>query len=702
MIKLQNHLIRSAGIFLLILLAYHSFAQNFYCGNDLSYVNQMEDAGAVYKENMQSKDVYRIFADHGTNLVRVRLWVDPSWWQIPLQQPPGVKPYYSDIEDVKKTIRRSKEAGMQVMLDLHYSDFWADPGRQLIPRTWIGVAGNNEVLRDSVYNYTKRILTSLNAEGLMPEIVKVGNETNGGILKHIPEDGNSFEIKSTVSNSWSRHAVLFNAAIKAIREVGASATINPKIALHFTNKLSGQVGNYQNVINNGITDFDIMGISYYYAWHDGSIKELQSTITSLKSTFSNYQPMVVETGYLWTTENYDELGNIINVPDPAYLPVCPEKQLEYMIDYTRAVKKGGGIGVVFWEPAWVSTACSTPWGVGSSHDHVAFFDPVNTNFMNKGGGRWSEPHFYTDITTKKVIFQADMTGKDVSKGVYITGDFTAENGNWKIMPMLNEGKGIYSYYTFLNTGTTGAYYFLNDSKWEAREKVPAACANAFGTDRQYVISEFDITYLNGFGACGIPDKEPVQVTFKVDMTGQDQSRGVYVTGEINAWKIEKMNPEGNNIYSYTTGLMPYDTLAYYYLTTSTWTDYLNYRETVPPECALEWGSDRQIIVPGFDTIVGVKWASCESIVTSNHLLNQNRSIQIYPNPARGKLNIISDVDLQNSWLSISNIHGQVIRKEELRFVGLNQNIDVSDLLPGLYFFRIQSSTSLDIIKVILY
>ena len=77
MIKLQNHLIRSAGIFLLILLAHHSFAQSFYYGNDLSYVNQMEDAGAVYKENMQSKDVYRIFADHGTNLVRVRLWVDP-------------------------------------------------------------------------------------------------------------------------------------------------------------------------------------------------------------------------------------------------------------------------------------------------------------------------------------------------------------------------------------------------------------------------------------------------------------------------------------------------------------------------------------------------------------------------------------------------------------------------------------------------
>jgi arabinogalactan endo-1,4-beta-galactosidase len=692
---------RSLGILLLILPVFYSSAQNFYFGNDLSYVNQMEDAGTIYKENMQPKNVFQIFADHGTNLVRVRLWVDPSWWQSPLQQPVGVKSVYNDIADVKKTIRRSKEAGMQIMLDLHYSDFWADPGRQLVPRQWIGVANNNDLLRDSVYNYTKRILTELNAEGLMPEIVKVGNETNGGILKHIPED-NSFEIKSTVSNSWNRHAILFNAAIQAIREVGSGATINPKIAIHFTNNLSGQVGNFQNVINTGITDFDIMGISYYYAWHGGSIKELQSTIASLKSNFPNYEPMVVETGYLWTTENFDELGNIINTPDPEYLPVSPEKQLEYMIDYTRAVKNGGGIGVIFWEPAWVSTACNTPWGVGSSHDHVVFFDPVNTNFMNNGGGRWTEPQFYSDVSAKKVIFQVDMTGKDVSKGVYVTGDFTAENDNWKIIPMLNEGNGFYSHYTFLNSETTGAYYFLNDSNWSARETVPSACANANETDRQYIIPNTDVTYLNGFGICGIPDKEPVQVIFKVDMTGQDQSRGVYITGEINNWQIEKMHLDGNNIYSYATNLMPYDTLAYYYLTTSSWTDYLNYRETVPIECALEWGTDRQVIVPAVDSVIRVKWSSCERIVTSNYPVNRSGTIKIYPNPASGKVTVESDVSMENSILYISNTSGQLIKKVEFNSASGTENIDVTKIPPGIYFFNIQNNKNSETYKVILF
>ena len=660
----------------------------------------MEDGGAVYKENMQAKDVYHIFADHGTNLVRVRLWVDPSWWQSPLQQPSGVKPYYNDIVDVKETIRRSKEAGMKVMLDMHFSDFWADPGKQLVPRRWIGVATNNDLLRDSVYNYTKRILINLNSEGLMPEIVKVGNETNGGILRHIPQDGTSFEIKTTLSSSWSRHAIFFNAAIKAIREVGAIASINPKIALHFSNQLSGQVGNYRNVINSGITDFDIMGISYYYSWHKGSINELQSTIASLKSNFPKYQPMVVETGYLWSTKNFDSMGNIINDPDPAYLPVIPEKQLEYMVDYTRAVMNGGGIGVIFWEPAWVSTPCRTPWGVGTSQDQVVFFDPVNTNFMNNGGGRWTESRFYTDMTSRKVTFQVNMTGKDVSKGVFITGDFTAENGNWKLIPMANEGNGVYSYFTYLKSGSTGAFYYLNGNEWIARETVPSACAKMNGTDRKYIIPDTNVTYLSNFGTCGSQDIQPVKVTFKVDMSGQDQSRGVFITGEVTDWAIVKMTSEGNNIFSYSKSLTPGDTLAYYYLTTSTWTNYLNYREKIPTECALVWNSDRRIIVPDNDAQVEVAWASCSKILNVSSEQIQTGSINIYPNPATCQVNIIAGFNLENSMLSISNLEGRKIKQINLKSDS-SQNIDVNGIPPGLYILKIQGSNRINTFKIVL-
>lgn len=473
-------------------------AQSFYFGCDLSYVNQMEDCGAVYKEDMQPKDVYQIFADHGTNLVRVRLWADPSWWQEPLNQPPGVKPWYSDLEDVRETIQRAKGAGMQVMLDIHYSDFWADPGRQLIPRAWLDVAYDLEALKDSVYLYTHDLLTTLDSEGLMPDIVKVGNENNPGILKHIPS-ATGYNIIATVSESWSRHAQLFNAAIQAIRDVGETASIDPKIAVHMSGNLPDQKWSFNNLINNGVTDFDILGFSYYYAWHGGSIGQLRTHVADLTASFPAYEVMAVETGYLWTTQNFDALANIINTPDPQYLPVSPAKQLEYMIDYTRAVMKGGGTGVIFWEPAWVSTPCKTPWGTGSSHDHVAFFDHQQKNFMENGAGVWPEAPYYQDLNSRKVTFRVDMSGQDVSNGVYISGTFSSSPG--AIRPMFSIGGGIYEYYTYLPTGEEGGYFYLNGNDLSYRETLPEVCAEWQGTDRKYAVPPYNPLYSDKWGTC---------------------------------------------------------------------------------------------------------------------------------------------------------------------------------------------------------
>ncbi|MFC1568727.1 arabinogalactan endo-beta-1,4-galactanase, partial [bacterium] len=460
-------------------------AQTFYFGNDLSYVNQMEDCGAIFKENGEPKDVYQIFADHGCNLVRVRLWVDPSWWQSPINQPEGVKSFYNDFEDVKETILRSKTAGMQVLLDFHYSDFWADPGRQLIPQRWMDVADDLDALKDSVYQYTTAVLTKLNKAGLMPEMVQVGNETNGGMLSQISEAG-KFEPAKRISNDWTRHAELFNTAIQAVRNVGKTASVNPKIVIHFADRLSRQAGHFQNVIDHGVTDFDIMGISYYVAWHRGNIQLLESTMRDLLKTFPGFEMMVVETGYPWSTENFDSLMNIVTVPDSAYLPVIPEKQLEYLVDYTRAVMRGGGSGVIFWEPAWVSTPCRTPWGQGSSHDHLAFFDPVETNFINNGGGRWSEAHFYKDIHFPKVTFKIDMTNIDVSKGVYIAGTFSEEP--WELIPMTDLGNQKYGYFTYLPEGYTGGFYFLNDRGLQAREILSPDCMTWEGKARAFEVT----------------------------------------------------------------------------------------------------------------------------------------------------------------------------------------------------------------------
>jgi arabinogalactan endo-1,4-beta-galactosidase len=681
-------------------------SQEFYFGHDLSYVNQMEDCGAVFRENRNPKDVYSIFADHGSNLVRVRLWVDPSWWQDSLQQPEGVKPHYNDLEDVKETIFRAKNAGMEVMLGLQYSDFWADPGRQLIPRSWLGVAYSLPDLKDSVYHYTRRVLLELESEGLMPEFVKIGNENNGGILRHIPEE-DGYEPLSSVSDSWSRHAELYNAAISAVRNVGATATVDPRIVLHFSNSLSDQVWNYNNIISHGVTDFDIMGISYYYAWHGANIGELESTLRNMIRTFPGYEAMVVETGYLWTTENFDALGNIINVPDPQYLPVIPEKQLEYLVDFARAVRRAGGIGVIFWEPAWVSTPCRTPWGIGSSHDHVVFFDPVNTIFMDNGGGRWCDPVYYTDLDAVKVTFSIDMTGIDVSKGVFVSGSWSGSPG--EVYPMASEGNGIYSYFTYLSEGSEGVFYFLNDTTPDALESVPEACADPDTGGREYLIGDTPVKYNVRWADCGDPrPPEEVNVTFRVQMEASaDVSRGVYIVGEILDWEITRLTQEYDLIYSGTFRLPPgEDTLAYYYLTTPTWTDYMDYREKVPAACALKWDSDRGIVVPPGDTVVSNLWGSCHpidsSVTVSVPTSKGEEGYMVYPNPSDGKFYLTLPEEFPDPDVQLYEISGREVSMEITRTGQSRMELDTSGLPGGVYIICICRETGVIARKVVIW
>lgn len=163
--------------FLFLIISSCSYAQPFYFGSDLSYVNEMENCGAIYKEDGQAKDPYAIFADHGNNLVRLRLWHTPSWYD---QLNGGQR--YSDLADVRKSIQRAKAQGMKVLLDFHLSDNWADPAKQVVPKAWSNVVDNLPVLKDSLYRYLYQTLTELHTEGLLPEMVQIGNETNKGIL----------------------------------------------------------------------------------------------------------------------------------------------------------------------------------------------------------------------------------------------------------------------------------------------------------------------------------------------------------------------------------------------------------------------------------------------------------------------------------------------------------------------------------------
>ncbi len=327
-------------------------------GADLSYVNEIEDFGGTYKDSGRMEDPFSIFKTHGCNTVRVRLWYNPQWTDTLTGR------LYSDLADVEKTIQRAKAQGMAVNLNFHYSDTWADPAHQQTPAAWQGLAITT--LSDSVYQYTLRVMNELASKNLTPEMVQIGNETNGGML---------FPVGQVINNDWTNFGILLNSGIKAVRDFSATSSIKPKIILHVAKPENADWWE-GNVINNAkVTDFDILGISFYYVWSSvTSFNQLTSTINSVKTKWGK-DVMIVETDCPWTNANADNYTNVIsgNVAFGGYT-VLQAGQYSFMKDLTQAVIKGGGKGVMYWEPAWISSNMKDGYGTGSSYENCALFD----------------------------------------------------------------------------------------------------------------------------------------------------------------------------------------------------------------------------------------------------------------------------------------------------------------------------------------
>jgi len=333
----------------------------FVFGADLSYVNQILEHGGVYRDSGNIKDPYQIFADHGTDLVRLRLWHNPVWTR-EVYGESGVK-MYNDTEDVRIAIRRAKSAGMAVNLDFHYSDSWADPHQQVIPAAWKDL--DYETMKDSVYQYTYKILQSLDREGLMPEMVQIGNEINPGML---------LPIGSYEDQGWAQLGGLINSGIRAVRDVSDESDIKTQIILHVAQPENVEFWFRGATTLGQVTDFDIIGFSYYSKWSDVSLNQLSGYIEDFKEIFGK-TVMVVETAYPWTGEGADQYNNIFGTGDaePGY-PLTQEGQFKYMVDLTRAIREGGGMGIMVWEPAWITSHMKDLWNTGSAWENCTFFD----------------------------------------------------------------------------------------------------------------------------------------------------------------------------------------------------------------------------------------------------------------------------------------------------------------------------------------
>lgn len=344
-------------------------ATDFLFGADLSYVNQILDKGGVYLDSGVVENPYKIFREYGTDLVRLRLWHNPAW-TLYVYDEPGTQ-MYNDLYDVEKAIRLSKEQGMSVLLDFHYSDRWADAGNQRIPAAWVNIQDIG-VLSDSVYNYTFKTLSYLNGQGLMPEFVQIGNEINCGMFFSSTPD--EFPDCNVCDGEWANLGVIIKRCIQAVRNVSADSDIDTKVILHVSDPVNIDWW-FENIKNNGgVSNFDIIGFSYYPIWHTSvSVSQLKQTVAGFISAFHK-DVMILEVAYPWTSEGNDDYNNLFGEVAVPGFPISPDGQLNIMQTITQNLMDGGGMGIVYWEPAWITSEMRDLWNTGSSWENNAFFD----------------------------------------------------------------------------------------------------------------------------------------------------------------------------------------------------------------------------------------------------------------------------------------------------------------------------------------
>ena len=269
--------------------------------------------------------------------------------------------------DVAKTIRDSKKAGMKILLDLHYSDNWADPHKQETPAAWKGLP--LAVLSDSIYQYTYKYLMYLQSQDLVPEYIQIGNENNGGMC---------YPAGQIVNGNYKNFCTLLAAGSKAIRDFSKQSVIKPKILIHVAQFQDAKAW-IEGVLQSGIAvDYDILGLSHYYKW--STVNEPEKIKSSIREliTITKKDLWVVETAFPWTTQNKDNYQNILSDEGiPAGYTATRESQNKYLQDLTQLIIDGGGKGIIYWEPAWISSSLRDQWNTGSAWENAAYFDYSN-------------------------------------------------------------------------------------------------------------------------------------------------------------------------------------------------------------------------------------------------------------------------------------------------------------------------------------
>lgn len=322
-----------------------------YRGADLSFLPEIEQAGTVFYDSTGAKPALDIFKEYGCNVVRVRLWYQPT----------GV---HSALPEVLSFCRQIHDAGMQVLLDFHYSDTWADPSHQSTPAAWAGLSPG--VLKDSVKAYTQRVTAMLIAQNTPPAIIQVGNEINAGML------WDAGKVTGFTDANWTQFAALLKSGIEGIKAADAANSI--LIMLHYA-EVDGAADFFTKMSSLGVT-YNIAGLSYYPWWAEKDLNYVQQQFNAVAAL--DKKVFIAETAYPWTLGWKDYTNNVVGENGQlitAY-PATPQGQYNFLMQLKTmlaAIPNSRGIGFCYWAPDWVAFKGNTATD-GSNWENLTLFD----------------------------------------------------------------------------------------------------------------------------------------------------------------------------------------------------------------------------------------------------------------------------------------------------------------------------------------
>lgn len=322
-------------------------------GGDISMLTKYEQGGAIYKDRNGSTigNILPYFKEQGWNAMRVRLFVNPE----NATEAAHKEGVIQDLAYAKALGKRIKDAGYVLVLDLHYSDSWADPGKQTVPAAW--PANDVEALKDSVYNYTRRVMQEMIAAGARPDFIQLGNEITGGMLwptgQVYPTGG------APAGGSWENFAAYQQRASQAVRELSPNTKIILHVEMHNVNQPGGFFANCENY---GV-DYDVMGLSYYSAYH-GDFSKLNTVLNNMEVA-STKPIMIMECGYGYAWALPGTNYNLANI-----YPYSNEGQKNFTIDMIAALKQHSRVKGLFW------------WWPEANEFNIPWQNQITTNWWN--------------------------------------------------------------------------------------------------------------------------------------------------------------------------------------------------------------------------------------------------------------------------------------------------------------------------------